>query len=118
MSRVALINPNAVLFLEKGLRAHGSESDLLAFAVELQRIAGTEMEFLAESLRDKNPSGAVESQLRGHRGNSMAHSAAFTWISFTTNPSPPRMTWLRGDTVKMSIRCRLASGLAEAARSR
>lgn len=64
----ALINPHAPLLLEEGLGPHRAEGDFFTFAVELQRIAGAEMKFFAESLGNENASGTVEGKLCRHSG--------------------------------------------------
>jgi len=71
MSCFALINPHTPLLLEEGLRPNWAEGDFLALAIEPQRIAGAEMEFLAESLRNENASGAVEGKFCCHSGTIM-----------------------------------------------
>jgi hypothetical protein len=45
-----------------------AERDFLAFAVELEGIAGGEMQLLAESLRNEDTSSTIEGKLRCHSG--------------------------------------------------
>ena len=63
MSCFALINPDPLLLLDEGLGPNRAEGDFFAFAIELQRIAGAEVKFIAEGLRNENASGTVEGKL-------------------------------------------------------
>jgi hypothetical protein len=68
MRCLALINPHPLLLLDEGLGPNGAEGDFFTFAVELQRIAGSEVKFFAEGLGNEDASGTVEGKLCRHSG--------------------------------------------------
>ena len=62
-----MIDPDSGFLREERLGgAHRASGDLFTFAVKLKGVARSQMQFLAQGLRNENPSGPVESDLGGN----------------------------------------------------
>src|SRR5215472_18893524 len=65
---VSLVYPDTQFLLEHDVLANGTEGDALALGFEMEGVAGSQLQAVAEGLGENHATGFIESQLNRHDG--------------------------------------------------
>jgi len=65
---LSLVYPDTEFLLEHDILADGTEGDALALRFEMEGVAGSELQAVAEGLGENNATGFIESELSRHNG--------------------------------------------------